>query len=295
MDMNRLSPYVRVAYGYRVPCDWTLYERVIFDYELLYFKEGQAEITLEGQVYACGPGDIFLIKPGQAHIIQCVGTEENNHLHVHFDLIYEDDSPLVRVNYRPTEMVKPEETAWFREDKLSGDWADLPNLIRLNNPVYVEKMLIDIINDMENKFHYYEFNVKGIMIQLLIYIIRELHWSDNAYVFSHWEIMNRVKNYIRMNPDLHITLDEMAKMANFSKSHFLYLFKSSYGITPMKYRQIMQIEKAKKLIQFTDRSITDIATQCGFASIHAFSATFKKIDGVKPSYYRQKAHDQNFE
>ncbi|GMQ58818.1 hypothetical protein AN1V17_32140 [Vallitalea sediminicola] len=42
------------------------------------------------------------------------------------------------------------------------------------------------------------------------------------------------------------------------------------------------------MIKLTDYSLTEIADIFGFSSIHSFSRTFKKIDGVTPSYYRRR-------
>ena len=40
MDINYLSPYIRVAMDSTINPPWKLPERVIFDYELLFVKEG---------------------------------------------------------------------------------------------------------------------------------------------------------------------------------------------------------------------------------------------------------------
>ncbi len=161
MDLSRISPYIRVAYGYWVPKDWVLHERVIFDYELLYLKEGGARIVVEGTEYICQKGDFFLIKPRQTHTIYSYGRDDCYHLHVHFDLFSQDDSPEVKVCYRPLEAIGEAEKGWFREDVLSGKLCTIANHIRLNNPTYIEKMLIDIIQEMEEKPVFYQENCKG--------------------------------------------------------------------------------------------------------------------------------------
>jgi hypothetical protein len=44
MDMNYLSPYIRVAQDSLVQSGMQLKNRVIFDYELIYIKSGEAQM-----------------------------------------------------------------------------------------------------------------------------------------------------------------------------------------------------------------------------------------------------------
>jgi hypothetical protein len=60
MDLKYFSPYIRVAMDSIIGAPWHLKERVIFDHELLYIKEGKVLITVEEKEYIGIPGDIFL-------------------------------------------------------------------------------------------------------------------------------------------------------------------------------------------------------------------------------------------
>jgi len=41
MNIHHLSPYIRIAMDNTPPASWYFDERVLFDYELLYVKEGK--------------------------------------------------------------------------------------------------------------------------------------------------------------------------------------------------------------------------------------------------------------
>jgi AraC-like DNA-binding protein len=49
-----------------------------------------------------------------------------------------------------------------------------------------------------------------------------------------------------------------------------------------------RIEKAKEMLLYESYSIGEIAENCGFASIYAFSRAFKNIIGVAPSDFKKK-------
>ncbi|MEX2104486.1 MAG: cupin domain-containing protein, partial [Bacilli bacterium] len=68
-----LSPYVRIAMESLHQSSLTIHEREIWDYEILYLKEGHLLITVEDKTYEGLPGDIFVFKPRQRHSIYTVG------------------------------------------------------------------------------------------------------------------------------------------------------------------------------------------------------------------------------
>lgn len=55
MLLEQLSPYIRVAMDSKIDFPWHLTERVLFEYELLYVKEGRIKVTIEDQSYIGEP------------------------------------------------------------------------------------------------------------------------------------------------------------------------------------------------------------------------------------------------
>jgi AraC-like DNA-binding protein len=288
MDLNSLSPYIRVAWDSIIYPPVNITERIIFDYELMYVKEGECEVTVEGNHYYGKPGDLFLFKPNQVHSIYLLNGKTLRQPHLHFDLYYQPDSPEVKVSYRPYSMLTEQEKQWIRPDIVAEMDEPLPNHIRLNKPGVIEQLIQDIIFEFDRKFPYYETTAKGLFIQLWVLLLREIHWQRNTHLHSNWEQLDRVKNYLSHHIDHDLTLDELADLANMSKFYLCRLFKKAYGMTPIQYHVSVRLEKAKQMIQFTDQSLTLIAEELGFQSIHAFSRTFRKWEGVSPSSYRKK-------
>lgn len=78
----------------------------------------------------------------------------------------------------------------------------------------------------------------------------------------------------------------LARITHLSASQFGRVFKSVYGETPHRYLQRRRVERAMTLLRQTDRPITDIAWDVGFASLGTFSRTFSDIVGCSPSRFR---------
>ncbi len=87
-----------------------------------------------------------------------------------------------------------------------------------------------------------------------------------------------------MYPD---TVFEKLKELGISQNHFINLFRSKLGITPVEYIRNLRVEKAKALLSFTDLTILDIAIDCGFGSLSTFYETFKKYLKMTPKEYRK--------
>jgi AraC-like DNA-binding protein len=81
----------------------------------------------------------------------------------------------------------------------------------------------------------------------------------------------------------------LARIAHVSEAHFIRTFRATFGETPHRYLQRRRVERAMFLLRQTDRSVTDICFDVGFASLGTFSRTFRAIVGVSPSAYRRAA------
>lgn len=288
MDLQRLSPYIRRATDSYVPADWQLAERMIFDYELLYIKQGELMITVEGKPYRGKPGDLFLIKPRQRHAIRSVGQTPVRQPHIHFDLFYRADSPEVKVSFKPIEAMTPGERAWFREDVVSGPPFAMPTQIPLRNPLPFETMLFHLIKEFQAKTPYSDIAAKGLFIQLWVYLLRELRSAHHPETLSNQRELALVKSYLDQHSGGEVSLQTLSRLANLSKYYLVGLFKKAYGVTPIKYHQLVRMEKAKEMIQFTSVPLKQIAESFGYRDIHSFSRTFRKVEGVPPSYYRPR-------
>jgi AraC-like DNA-binding protein len=81
----------------------------------------------------------------------------------------------------------------------------------------------------------------------------------------------------------------LARVASVSEAHFIRTFRATFGETPHRYLQRRRVERAMFLLRETERSITDVCLDVGFASLGTFSRTFREIVGVNPTEYRASA------
>jgi AraC-like DNA-binding protein len=81
----------------------------------------------------------------------------------------------------------------------------------------------------------------------------------------------------------------LARVAHASPAHFARQFRAVFGETPHRYLQRRRLERAMELLRDTERSVTEICLDVGFAGLGTFSRTFSAVVGESPSAYRERA------
>lgn len=100
--------------------------------------------------------------------------------------------------------------------------------------------------------------------------------------------INSVILYIEKNMDKPLSLDDIARHANFSPFHFHRIFTALEGETPAGFILRVRVEKVARLLQEQkNASITEIAYRCGFNNYTSFNRAFKKYFGVTAQEFRK--------
>src|ERR1700692_550659 len=99
--------------------------------------------------------------------------------------------------------------------------------------------------------------------------------------------INRVIDYLRANLDRPVKLEELAKVACFSKFHFHRIFGAVSGEALNHFTNRLRLEKAARLLRYSGQSLTDIALDCGFSSSATFSRAFRSGYDTSPSQFRK--------
>jgi AraC-like DNA-binding protein len=81
----------------------------------------------------------------------------------------------------------------------------------------------------------------------------------------------------------------ITKTLPYDYSYLSDLFSSIEGKTIEQFFILQRMEKVKELLVYDQLSLTEIAYQTGFSSVHHLSAQFKKVTGFTPSHYKKIA------
>lgn len=107
--------------------------------------------------------------------------------------------------------------------------------------------------------------------------------------------VNAVFDYIEQNLEKDISLTELAEVSCFSKYHFSRIFDAVVGETPFKFIKRVRLEKAASMLRLhQEKTVTEIALQCGYNDLAVFSRNFNEWFGKSPSeIQRSKSENSN--
>ncbi len=88
------------------------------------------------------------------------------------------------------------------------------------------------------------------------------------------------------------TVAEMARLANISEEHLRRLCQTSLGRSPGKQLTAMRIGQAAHRLATSAEKVEAVARSVGYVNPFAFSNTFKRLTGFRPSDYRARPRSQ---
>jgi transcriptional regulator GlxA family with amidase domain len=136
----------------------------------------------------------------------------------------------------------------------------------------------------------------GQEVSIIISKVFLIHLHDSKQ--SSYKILNlqkshnnnaikKVQNYIEINSNNQLLVEQLAVKANMSLRTFMRNFKKATGDTPNAYIQKVRMEKAKKLLEKEDIGIEQVCFEVGYSDFTSFRKVFKKIVGLNPSGYKK--------
>ena len=137
-------------------------------------------------------------------------------------------------------------------------------------------VFLEILNILSKTSDYTILNVDGYAVET------ELQDSSKLDI---------IYKYINNNFKDHISLDQIANVANMTVPAFCRYFKKVTGKTFTKLVNEYRVVHATKLLSESTMSITDISFECGFNNFSHFNKLFKEITGKNASGYRKEMKD----
>lgn len=103
--------------------------------------------------------------------------------------------------------------------------------------------------------------------RMKVFIINRIHYSENIDLKLNWSVL-------------------LADELNHDYNHLSSLFSSVEGITLEQYIIRQKIEKAKELLFYDEKNLSEIAYFLGYSSVQHLSSQFKKVTGQTPSEFK---------
>lgn len=96
-----------------------------------------------------------------------------------------------------------------------------------------------------------------------------------------------VATYVEAHYADDISVPQMAAMTGMSETIFKQTFAKIFSMTPGRYLTTIRLNAVRRLLETTDKLLSEIAAETGFFDQSHLTRTFKKVRGMTPGQYRK--------
>lgn len=245
--------------------------------ELVLIQNGTARHRTDHGENCIRRGDVFVIPCGMHHgYIDCCDLDLVNVLYIP-ELL-----PMV-----PLDAVSLQSFDVFYKGAVS-DGRSMP-FMHLNEDEFLtlEKSVMELHDENFHRLGSFQFYMMGLFMTILCRLMRIYSHDQDADKRS--DDLSEVIAFIHSNFRKKITLDQLCKAANMSRSSLMRSFTRTIGMAPLQYQLQLRISEAMQLLQMSHKSLSSIAFEMGFSDCNYFGRQFKKITGYSPMEYRKNS------
>ena len=245
--------------------------------ELVVIHKGRGRGSVNFQTETVFAGDIVMILPGQLHSISGLDTYTMEYENILFlpSMLISGAPDLCAENY-----ILP-----LTKAELSTDTFLTP--ARSYYPE-ISSCIHEIDRLCSARPTGYQLAVKGWLFQFLFHLVchQKEQTSFTRSQTKHLEKMKRILSYIEAHFSEPISVEKVAELTYYSKSHFMKFFKTYTGKGFTEYLNDYRLARAAEMLRATDLSLLEIAARSGFENLSYFNRMFKRKYGISPGKYR---------
>lgn len=154
----------------------------------------------------------------------------------------------------------------------------------------VNCLVKDIYRQMDEQSQCYEMVVQRELSSIFEYIFsnfQDLPKSETTRIQINAQIrIQKMLSYIYEHYAETVTLEDIARAANISRSEAGRCFNTYIGCSPVEALIQYRLQTAKQLLKDTGLTLQEITYSCGFHSVNYFSRQFRKTYGYTPGQNR---------
>lgn len=244
------------------------------DIEFLYVMEGKLDVTMEEKTIHMHPEDILVVNANKKHSVR--GSE---------NILYTQ----LTIEYHMVSDVFQSMNVIFWCDSTRDESERYDELREI-----LKQLLNHHLSTGGNtaSFGYISLCYQ-VLDKLAGYFLVQTADKENVEDNDKFdERIQQINNYIRAKFNQQISLKELSEKLFLSNGYLSRFFKRNYGMNFAEYLTNIRLFHAVDELLYSNKPITMIAYDNGFASVTVFNKAFKKAYGETPSALRKKSKAQ---
>lgn len=217
-------------------------------YEMIYILSGSGTVVLGDKTYPATKDTYYVVSPHTSHTEQFDGYGEV--LFVGFECEHQALIP--------------------------------PNGIYRADDVSMLLYMRGILDEYKQQDAEYELAARAFLDLLLVSSLRNTGRANKKC-----KDIEYVKAYIEQYSNQKINFAQLARLSGYSYDYFRHIFKQRFGISLQEHLIEVRLENARRLLEGTGLTCTEIAYHCGFSTSAQMSSLFKRKFGVSPVAYKK--------
>ncbi|WP_171683941.1 AraC family transcriptional regulator [Paenibacillus planticolens] len=280
--LTAINPSIRTAHHYRFPSEKNSSEsfRLGYCYAFHLVTGGKGAVTLPSGTFSVAKGDLLYFPPTLPHSFHSDASHALSTYNIYCDL------------WAPRPDVGTKHLVWKEADfdphiltaiEPNTDLDGLPNLLHFQHQSAVFDLFALVVEQHQNSAPYSDTIAKNLLQALLLTIV-QLHSYTPFIDFRIKPLLDNIHKKAYAGSRYETWLEQ----SKLKKTQFHQLFKQATGISPKAYWTSVVMKQAAAALKESTRSVTDIAEDLGYSSIHHFSKQFTLYYGISPSEYRNR-------
>jgi AraC family transcriptional regulator, transcriptional activator of pobA len=241
-------------------------------YEILWFDEGHSTQVIDYREYDISPGALFFISPNQVHeFIEWQPLKGGSIFFTeHFFLLD-----------------NPDQDKLFELSFLENFWAK-PFLIPDNQEFMQIRQTIELLV-VEKKRSDCSTEILRSLLRILLAQIQRVSTGGQPVPLPKRSVVlyRAFKNLLERHFREALTASDYAEKLHITQHHLNLTVRQITGKTTSEVLRERSILEAKRLLSFSDWSVSEIASALGYFDLSYFAKVFKAENGIAPIEFKK--------
>lgn len=236
--------------------------RLYHYYSVAFILSGKGKYTAEGKTFELSAGQGFLILPG---VLTSYVADASEPWHYIYAMFRGSDSEAL---IRNSGLGNGKFVFDFNlDEKMKSDLYEMYECSRSNEAL--------------------GYDVTGRFLVVMSRLIKKATQSSRSNDTAK-EHLSRAVAYIEDHYPYSISVNDIATAVSIDRTYLYKLFKSHFGISPIKALNERRLTRAKELLDTSDITVSEIALSTGFYDLSHFNRVFSSKFGMTPGQYRKE-------
>lgn len=243
-------------------------------YDITFISKGSGNLTIEEDAYFLHQGDVVFTRPGDIRIW------DKSNIPQGYALFFEEE--FLHSFFNDSSFIQ--NLSYFNRNRTSARINIAPVYDRIDNLI---RYIMDEINNQSKDKHI----LRALLYEILMLLNREyskIHVPverkfRNTHINNFITLVDRCFN---AHHDTKYYADKLCITPNYLNE----IAQKSFGINAKSFIQNKITQEAKRLLSYTNLSVSEIAEHLNFGNSSYFIRVFHKQTNLTPLQYRQQAN-----